>query len=130
MNPGTSFSSAGLASSELIGRLRPANTTAAALVTASANMRGVRLAVLRLVVCNTSGAAATFRIFHDDAGATYDETTALYYDCPIGPGQTVEIVTYSPSGGLSLKPGGSIGVRTSVDSALTFTAYGTTGQSR
>lgn len=120
----------GLADSELLAQARPANTTAATLITAPANMRGVRLSILRLVVCNTSGAAATFRIFHDDDGTTYDESTALHYDTPIGPGDTVHLLAYSPSAGVSLKPGGSLGVRTSVNSALTFSCYGTTGQVR
>lgn len=119
-----------LAAAGLIGQLRPADTAAATLVSAPAAARGVRLSVVRIVACNVSGAAATIRIFHDDDGTTYDQTTALYYDAPLGPGQSMEILAYSPSGGLGVAPGGSIGCRSSVGSAVTFTAYGTTGNSR
>lgn len=119
-----------LAESELLAQLRPANTTAATLVSAPSAARGVRLSVVRIVVCNTSGAAATFRIFHDDDGVTYDQSNALFYDAPIGAGETLEILAHSPSGGYGVKPGGAIGVRTSVNSALTFSCYGTTGQAR
>lgn len=119
-----------LAEVELLAQSRPANTTAATLIAAPTAARGIRLSVTRLVVCNTSGAAATFRVFHDDDGTTYDQTTALFYDCPIGAGETIEVLAHSPSGGYGVKPGGALGVRTSVNSALTFSCYGTTGQAR
>lgn len=119
-----------LALAELLVQVRPANTTAAAGFTAPTGVTGVRFSITRINICNTSGAAATYRLFHDDDGTTFDETTALAWDEPI-PANGVRIwEAQSPSSGISLKSGGSLGVRTSVNSALTFSIYGTVGRSR
>ena len=78
-----------------------------------------RADALILLVCNTSGAAATYRIFFDESGALRDESKALYWDRAIAAD-----VTHT----LSLPPlidhNGSIGVRSSVANALTYTLQG------
>ena len=72
------------------------------------------------MVCNTSGADATYRIFHDDNGTTYDETTALFWDVTL---------TADSSDILEMKvsmddSSGNLAVRTDTANAITFTAYG------
>ena len=100
-----------------LGQLRPANTTAASIYSPAANVTGV---IKTVVVCNTSAAAATFRIFHDDNGTTYDESTALFWDVNVNPGQTVDFDTFAPMNDST----GNFAVRTGTASALTFTVYG------
>jgi hypothetical protein len=100
-----------------LGQLRPANTTAASVYSPAAS---IETRVTAITVCNTSGAAATFRIFHDDNGTTYDQTTALYYDVPIAADDTVTLEVFI----LMNDATGNLAVRTSVNDALTFTAYG------
>ena len=99
-----------------LGQLRPANTTAASLYSPSSGNTIIK----SVVICNTSGAAATFRIFVDDDGTTYDETTALYWDTDIAVDTTVQIDTFWSMNNSS----GNLAVRTDTANALTFTAFG------
>ncbi len=73
-----------------------------------------------IVVCNQSGAAATFRIFIDDDGTTYDQSTALYYDTPIAANSSIQIDTFWP---MSVSAG-NLAYRSSVANALTITVFG------
>lgn len=104
-----------------VGQSRPANTSNATAFTAT-----LRTEITAILVCNTSGAAATCRIFHDDDGTTFDQTTALLYDVSIPAGETLSISSDGENSGIAVSVGGSIGVRSSVASALTFTLYGVT----
>ena len=99
-----------------LGQLRPANTTAASLYSPSS----VTTVVKSIVICNTSGADAAARVFHDDNGTTYDETTALAWDINILANTTVVLEVFVAMNDAT----GNLAVRTSVNSALTFTAYG------
>lgn len=100
-----------------LGQLRPANTTAASLYSPAASTTTI---VYTVAVCNTSGASAKYRIFHDDNGTTYDETTALFWDIAIA-ADTTDVVEIKISMDDST---GNLAVRTDTASALTFTAYG------
>ena len=101
-----------------LGQLRPANTTAASLYSPASG----ETQVTALHISNTSAAAATFRVFHDDDGTTYDETTALYWDVTVAAG---DAVTITWDKGLYMNDAtGNLAVRTSVADALTFTLYG------
>ena len=60
-----------------LGQTRPSNTTATSIYSPGSSVTAV---VRNIHCCNTSGATATFRIFVDDDGTTYDETTALFWD--------------------------------------------------
>lgn len=100
-----------------LGQLRPANTSAASLYSPGSSETAI---VYSIVVCNTSGADATYRIFHDDNGTTYDETTALFWDVTL---------TADSSDILEMKvsmddSSGNLAVRTDTANAITFTAYG------
>lgn len=100
-----------------LGQLRPANTTAASLYSPGA---GITAIVKSVWICNTTGAGVTFRIFVDDDGTTYDETTALFWDVTIEGNTTVELDTFMALDDSA----GNLAVRTSSASALTFTAFG------
>ncbi len=100
-----------------LGQLRPANTTAASLYSPTSGNTIIK----SVVVCNTSGVAATFRIFADDDGTTYDETTALYWDVAIAADTTIQVDTFWAMNNSS----GNLAVRTDTNNALTFTAFGT-----
>ena len=78
-------------------------------------------AVIKAVLlCNTSGSAATFRIFIDDDGATYDESTALYYDIPLAAKTTVQIDSYWAMN----NEDGNFAYQSSVANAITITIFG------
>ena len=100
-----------------LGQLRPANTTAASLYSPGASVDAV---VKSIVICNTSGAAAKARVFHDDNGSTYNETTALAWDINILADATVVLELFVAMDDDT----GNLAVRTDTNDALTFTAYG------
>lgn len=105
-----------------LAQSRPGNTNATAILTTT---NAGSTMVTSMYVCNTTGTTATYRIFHDLDGTTYDQTTALFYDVPVA-GNTTEVIDFA-SRGLALgSRGDALAVRTGTASALTFTAYGYT----
>jgi len=102
----------------LAGQLRPANTTAATLYTAT-----LKSEVTRILIANTTGSAATFRLFHDDDGTTMDETTALVWDNSVASGAYVDLQAYLDGAGITIAAGGSLGCRSGTGNALTFSVY-------
>ena len=101
----------------VLGQLRPANTTAASIYSPPAN---TYTQIDKIVICNVSGGAANIRLFLDDDGTTYDESTALIFDLPLA--NTDYIVIDGPFG--MSNASGNLAGRTSVNSALTFTVFG------
>ncbi len=104
--------------SKQLGQLRPANTTAASLYSPGA---GVITRVMTLLICETAGAIAEFRVFVDDNGSVYDETTALFWNFVIAANGTIRLRDLDIFMNDST---GNLGVRTDTNNALTFTAFG------
>lgn len=100
-----------------LGQARPANTTAVSIYSPDT---GMVVRVLNVMACNTTGGAVTFRLFHDNDGTTYDETTALYFDAALAANTTVLLDVNL----FMANPAGNLAVRTSSNSAITFTVYG------
>lgn len=112
----------GFASGSLLAQVRPGVTTAVEAFAAT-----LRTEVMRIVVCNTTGSAANFSLFHDDAGgSTFDQTTALHYVQSVPANSTIEIVADAIGGGIMLNIDGQIGVQSGTASALTYSIYGVT----
>ena len=102
-----------------LGQVRPADANAASLYSPSAN---VKTEITGIVVCETSAVADSFRIFHDEDGAVYDQTTALFFDEAIA-ANTTRLITFER--GLWMRnPLGNLAIRAATGNALTFTAYG------
>lgn len=78
------------------------------------------------MVCNTTGSATTFDIYHDDDGSTYDQTTALFYGVSIEANTTVEVVADAEGSGIPMARTANLGVKPGADQALTFSIYGIT----
>lgn len=100
-----------------LGQSRPSSTTAASVYSPAS---GVVTQIKTITICNTSGAAAAYSLFHDDNGTTYDETTALYWNISLDADQTETIDVNLAMSDSS----GNLAVKTSVSNALTFTVYG------
>lgn len=81
---------------------------------------GVTAIVKSIVVCNTSASEATFSLFIDDDGTTYDESTTLFPDISLDAKSTVQIDTYytmnDPTGNLAYQQGSP--------NAITITVFG------
>jgi hypothetical protein len=102
-----------------LGQARPSTTNATVLY--QHDGLTTRTQLKTLLVANTTGGAVTFRIFHPpDTTATYDQSTALFYDIDIDANSTtvIELCIYLDN----VKP--YLAVRSSVANALTFTVYG------
>jgi len=108
---------------KVLGQARE-NSTASVSVfspTASTKFAGEAEAVIeQVVVCNNSTGTPTFSIFLDDDGATYDESTALYYNSPLSSKETKVIDTNWPMNNAS----GNIAYNTSVANQVTITFFG------
>lgn len=68
---------------------------------------------------NVSTGAALLRVFHDQNGAAYDQSTALVYDLKLLPGEIFELDHVFLN-----NPSGNLAYRSSVASAITATVYG------
>ena len=95
---------------------RPAVTTAVTAYTVAENKR---LHLQTLAICNTTTSAATYSMYLDFAGTTYNDDTAIYKDITLAANSTISITL--PYG---LEAGGSVGIKTSVADALNFTFFG------
>mgnify|MGYP003139318928 FL=1 len=103
---------------EQLGQVRPSNTSNTVLFTPT---RG-NMYRFKIVIANTTGSAATYRLFHDDDGTTYDETSALAWDISLAAAAKTEFPT---DGWMAAdNSAGNVAVRSGTGSALTFTAYG------
>ena len=102
---------------KILGQLRPANTTAASLFSPT---NGYEYRIDVIYVCETAGNTPTYRIFFDDDGTTYDETTAIAFDPALSANQSLRV-----EGPFYMNnAAGNIGVRTSAGNEITFTAFG------
>jgi hypothetical protein len=110
------------ASGSQLTQSRPSGTSAVTLFTATLGTE-----VTSLVLANTTGSAATYSIYHDNAGTTYSEATALVFGASLAANTTVTLfASPSPGCGLTISSGGSVGVKSGTGSAITYTLYGVT----
>ena len=100
-----------------IGQSRPSDTNFATLATLAASQDWINA---RIVVCNTTAGALTYRICHDEDGTTADEGTALAWDVSIAANTTAILEL----GICSQTTSGTVKVRSSSANGLTFTMYG------
>lgn len=101
----------------MLGQSHPTNTNPTKLYAAGSGKTAI---VKRLFVCNTTGSATTFRIFHEYSGNGTSVSTALYYDESLAANETKNIEVYIP-----ISKGSQLNVRSSTGNDITFTAYGT-----
>ena len=100
-----------------LGQIRINSTTATSVYSPSASMNTV---IKNIVVCNTSAATAKYRIFCDDNGTTYNQSTALFYDIEILADTTHLLDTFIAMNNST----GNLAVYNSVANAITFTLFG------
>ena len=100
-----------------LGQLRPSDTNAVSIYSPGV---GVTAIIKTILIVNTSGAAASARLFLDDDGATYDESTTIGWDVPISTFRPEPLTMFLGMDNFS----GNLAVRSSVANALTFTVSG------
>jgi hypothetical protein len=101
---------------KVLGQSAPANTSNATLYTVGA---GVSSVVSTLSITNTTGTAATARVFVRVGGAAAATSNALVYDASIGANSVTAITI-----GVTLAATDIISVQTGTANALTFQLFG------
>lgn len=105
---------------KLLGQARNNDTDNNSLYSPGAD---ILARITSLKVCNTSGADATCRIFHDEDGNTGDQSNALYYDITIPAGTTLNAIERDDPIFMRNSSGNLI-VQNNPANSLTFSAYG------
>lgn len=100
-----------------LGQARENSANAVSVYSPGASVTAV---IKTIIVCNQTANNETFRIFIDDDGTTYDQSTALFYDVPIDANQTVQIDGWFPMNDAT----GNIAYRSSTANALTISVFG------
>lgn len=107
--------------SKLLGRVRANNTTNNSLYVTPANFAGH---ITSITIVNTTALGVTFRLFHDDASATYDQSTALYYDVNIAANTSFTRESTHDEGFCIIQPGGTLMFQNGTANGLTISLYG------
>lgn len=102
--------------SNLLGQARLSDTNPASVYAPANKITGV-VKMIRIV--NTTSSAATYRMFHDKNGTTYDETTALEWDKSIAANSSEQIDCF-----IAVKSSGNLAFRSGTSNALTYSVYG------
>ena len=110
-----------LGKASFLSQVRPSNANASVGYDAS-----VQTEVTLINVCNLTTTDQRFSIYHDDDGATFDDTTALYRNELVPAQGTVPVELFAAGGGISVSAGGNIGVQSSAANSINFTLYGIT----
>ena len=103
-----------------LAQVRVSGTTAVTIFSPS---KRDRYTIKSILIANTTASSVDFRLFHDEDGTTYDETTALFFDIPLSGN-----CTFLYQGEIFMNdPAGNLAARTDTSLALTFTVYGNDG---
>lgn len=81
---------------------------------------GVTAIVTTIVLANVSDSSAKVRVFIDDDGNTYDQTTAIAYDILIARGSSEIIMGFFPMNDKD----GNLAYQQGTANAITITAFG------
>ena len=114
------------AQGELLAQLRPGVTTPVTLLSAVE----LRIEVTLLIACIVPSAISDdldITVYHDDTGTSYTDDTAIMHETRLKLLQDGRLIqAQHPGSGIVIKPGGSIGIQTSVADEVNFTLYGIT----
>ena len=85
-----------------IAQIRPSGTAAVPAYSPAVGVTGI---IKSVTVCNVNAGTIKFSIFLDDGGATFNESTALYFEAELLKGQTFEREVFWPMN----NPAGTLG---------------------
>lgn len=100
-----------------LGQARENSTNAVSVYSPGASTTAI---IKGITLANTSGADATFRLFVDDNGTTYDESTSLAWDVDILADQMITLDCFIAMNDAT----GNFAYRSSVANAITITLFG------
>lgn len=94
-------------------------TNATALI---APNRKTKALVSKVVLCNTTGSALTYRLFATESGNAFGVTNALYYDKSLA-ANTTDLIDFGEIP-LAVDYDGQLAARSNTADALTITVFG------
>ena len=100
-----------------LGQARDNDTNTHSIYSPGASTTAI---IKTITLCNTTGSAATVRLFIDDDGTTYDESTAILYDVTIDANSFLQIDGFYPMN----DPSGNIAYQQGTANAITITVFG------
>lgn len=100
-----------------LGQARENSTNAVSVYSPDPSVTAI---IKSVVICNQTATDETFRLFVDDDGTTYSQSTALFYDVPIEANTTIELQVYWTMNNSS----GNIAYRSSTANSITITVFG------
>lgn len=100
-----------------LGQARENSTNAVSVYSPASGVRGI---IKNISLCNTTASMVTFRIFLDNNGTTYDQSTARYYDAPLPGNSTLELIVWWPMADST----GNLAYQSGVANAITITVDG------
>ena len=112
-------------SASLLAQSRLPNTNAASLYTAV-----YKTEITAIYIANNTGSGVAYGVHHDQAGTTYDESNALYFDVTLAANTTTVITNGEIGTNITIEPTDSIGIRSATGDALTFSLYGIVAAAR
>ena len=112
------------AQGELLAQIQPGVTTPVTLVSA-VELR-LEVTLILAPVIPGGGDTTAITLYHDDTGTTYNNGTLIGNVTNAEAADDVLFQAQHPGSGIHIKPGGSLGVATSVASNVTISVYGIT----
>jgi len=108
----------------LLSQVQPSVTTAVLLYTAAQ----LRTEITLLIAVIHSGTAGNIEIevYHDDDGTTFDNSTLIASIQKADNAEGLVFQAQHPGSGIMLARGGSLGIKISTASVVTFSVYGIT----
>ena len=100
-----------------LAQARENSTNAVSVDSPGANTTAI---IKNIIICNTTASAVNVRLFMDNDGTTYDQSTALLYDTPVGANFFIELEGFYPMNNAS----GNFAYRSAIVNALTITVFG------
>lgn len=100
-----------------LGQARDNDTDAHSVYSPGAKVTAI---ITTIVLANTSDSTAAIRVFIDDDGTTYNQTTAIAYDILIARGASEIIMGFFPMS----NPSGNLAYQQGTANAITITAFG------
>ena len=102
---------------KILGQPRLTNTTATSVFSPT---RGFEYRIDVIMVSEHAGNTPSYRLFFDDDGTTYDQTTAIAYDVALTANQSARI-----EGPFFMNnPSGNLAARASAGNEVTVTVFG------
>jgi len=108
----------------LLAQVIPGVTTAVTLFTAT-NLR-TEITLLVAVIHSGTAGQIEIEVYHDDDGTTYGNSTLIASIQKADNAEGLVFQAQHPGSGILIARGGSLGVKISTASVVTFSAYGIT----